>query len=114
MILRPRKYHIFILFFLSDVVHAGSTFECHVQINGTKFDLTSLGGERHINRTRETPPTIRVDSLRFDLCKDLTQLEGIGEHDQVCLCQAFWYLRRVLVNDACLLLSSVPWEQEHV
>lgn len=112
MILRPRRYHIFIFIFLSNVVHAASTFECHVQINGTTFDLTSLGGERYINRTRETPPTIRVDSLRFDLCNDLTQLEGVGENDQVYFCQVSWYLRHVLVNDACFLLFSVLWEQE--
>ena len=98
MILRPRKYHIFVLLFLSNVVHADPTFECHVQINGTKFDLTSLGGEHYINRTRETPPTTRVESLRFDLCNDLTQLDGIGENDQVCLCQASWNLRRMLVK----------------
>jgi len=98
MILRLRGYQIFILFLLSDVVRTDSTFECHVQINGTKFDLTSLGGERQINRTRETPPTIRVESLRFDLCKDLTRLEGIGEHDQVCLGRVSSGRSRVLIH----------------
>ena len=88
MILRRRRYDILILFsfvLLSDFVYADSTFDCHVHINGSTFDLTSLGGERHINRTRETPPTTRVDSLRFDLCKDLPQLDGIDERDQVRL-----------------------------
>jgi len=91
MILRRRRYDILILFsfiFLSDVAYTDPTFDCHVQVNGSSFDLTSVGGEHHVNRTRETPPTIRVDSLRFDLCNDLTQLEGIDENDQVCLCKS--------------------------
>lgn len=65
--------------------HALSDFDCHISVNDAKFDLTSLAGEHVINRTRSTPPTTMVDSLRFDLCSDLKTLEGLDEHDQVRL-----------------------------
>lgn len=65
--------------------HALSDFDCHISVNDAKFDLTSLAGEHVINRTRSTPPTTMVDSLRFDLCADLKTLESLDEHDQVRL-----------------------------
>jgi hypothetical protein len=65
--------------------HALSDFDCHISVNDAKFDLTSLAGEHVINRTRSTPPTTMLDSLRFDLCADLKTIEGLDEHDQVRL-----------------------------
>jgi hypothetical protein len=63
--------------------HALAEFNCHINVNDANFDLTSLAGEHVINRTRSTPPTTMVDSLRFDLCADLKTIEGLAEHDQV-------------------------------
>jgi len=47
-----------------------------------KFDLTSLSGEHVINRTRETPPTTMVDSLRFNLCAGLEPQGNLPEQEQ--------------------------------
>jgi hypothetical protein len=58
-------------------------FDCHLSVNDASFDLTSLAGEHVINRTRSTPPTTMIDSLRFDLCAELKTIEGLAEHDQV-------------------------------
>jgi hypothetical protein len=59
------------------------SFNCQVTGKGVKFDLTPLAGGRTVNQTRNTPPTTTTDSLRFDLCDDLKQMEGIPEGDQV-------------------------------
>ncbi|KAF9528460.1 autophagy-related protein 27 [Crepidotus variabilis] len=63
------------------LVHA-LDFDCHVTVNDLKFDLTSMGGEHILNRTRSTPPTTMIDSLRFDLCADLKRMDYLSEHDQ--------------------------------
>ncbi len=64
-------------------VYSQSEFDCHITINDAKFDLTRLAGAHNVNRTRSTPPTTMIDSLRFDLCADLKQIDGLAEHDQV-------------------------------
>lgn len=58
-------------------------FNCHVTSNGLNYDLTKLAGEHTISRTRDTPPSTMVDSLRFDLCADLKAQDGVAEADQV-------------------------------
>ncbi len=62
-----------------------SAFDCHVTASSAEFDLTKLTGEQTVNRTRDLPPTIAIDSLRFNLCEDLSPLEGVAEKDQVML-----------------------------
>ncbi|KAK2463259.1 hypothetical protein APHAL10511_004914 [Amanita phalloides] len=57
-------------------------FDCHVLVDEHKFDLTPLAGQQIINRTRQTPPSEMIDSLRFNLCGDLEALESLPEHDQ--------------------------------
>ena len=59
------------------------SFNCHVTAENHEFDLTSLAGEHTINRTRQTPPSEMIDSLRFNLCGDLEILETIPRKDQV-------------------------------
>ncbi len=58
-------------------------FSCHVTAENHEFDLTPLAGEHTINRTRETPPSEMIDSLRFNLCQDLEILENVPPKDQV-------------------------------
>ncbi|KAF8805838.1 hypothetical protein BYT27DRAFT_7191971 [Phlegmacium glaucopus] len=87
MILRPQQHSYFLSFifiFALNVIHAkADTFDCHVMIFNTgTFDLTALAGEHVVNRTRETPPTTMVDSLRFNLCADLEPQSGLSERDQ--------------------------------
>lgn len=85
MILRLQLHLACIFVILLNIIHAksDSTFDCHVTIENIKFDLTSLSGEHVITRTRETPPTTIVDSLRFNLCEDLETQGDLSEQDQV-------------------------------
>ena len=84
MILRYRDLaNLPFLLILCQVVLADD-FDCKPTLEGSHYDLTSLGnGEHVVNRTRETPPTQMVDSLAFDICGDLKTKEGLSEHDQV-------------------------------
>ncbi|KAF9049769.1 autophagy-related protein 27 [Panaeolus papilionaceus] len=69
-------------------------FDCHLIIGRNTFDLTQLAGEHVVNRTRETPPTIFVDSVKINLCADLKQVDSAPKEDQcvsgtrVCLVQS--------------------------
>jgi hypothetical protein len=81
MILRTRQYLSFIFVIALNVIHA-KAFDCSVTAEHIKFDLTSLAGERVLNRTRETPPTTMVDSLRFNLCADLEAQGNLPDQDQ--------------------------------
>ena len=58
-------------------------FDCRVRTNGLTYDLTPLQGEHTVSRTRETPPSNWVDSVRFDLCADLKLQDGVAASDQV-------------------------------
>lgn len=60
-----------------------TSFDCHVTVDGVKFDLTSLAGEHIVNQTRNSPPSTTVQSLRFNLCDGLKKLEGFSDQDQV-------------------------------
>lgn len=85
MILRLQRHLAFIFVIVLNIIHAksDSTFDCRVKIDNFEFDLTSLSGEHVINRTRETPPTTMVDSLRFNICEDLDHRGDLSEQDQV-------------------------------
>jgi autophagy-related protein 27 len=83
---RPPAYSCpfsFILFFLIPFVRAQDPFDCHVEVGNVKYDLTALAGEHTLQRTRVTPPSTMIDTLRFDLCADLKLLDGVKEGDQV-------------------------------
>jgi autophagy-related protein 27 len=74
-----------ILFILGVTAQDGtSPFNCRVRTNGLTYDLTHLQGEHTVLRTRETPPSSWVDSVRFDLCADLKPQDGVAAGDQVC------------------------------
>jgi len=84
MILRLQRYLALIFVIVLNIIHAksDSAFDCHLTIENLKFDLTSLSGEHVISRTRETPPTTMVDSLRFNLCENLKTQGDLSEQDQ--------------------------------
>jgi hypothetical protein len=97
---------LFLLCFLH-LVHAqddSSNFDCHLTVGSLKYDLTALAGEHTISRTRETPPSTMVDSLRFDLCGDLKPLEGVKEGDQVRI-HGFLILSHT-ITEAKILVST--------
>ncbi|KAF8873137.1 autophagy-related protein 27 [Mucidula mucida] len=70
------------------VLHAPYTiadeaaFDCLITTESLKFDLTSLGGEHTVSRTRSTPPSTMEDSVRFDLCSELSSKGGVSQQDQ--------------------------------
>ena len=84
MILRRLLVWTGTLSVFSLVVRADNAFDCHLTVDSFKFDLTNLGGERTLSRTRDTPPSSMLDTVRFDLCADLTRQNDIAEADQVC------------------------------
>jgi hypothetical protein len=47
------------------------------------YDLSALSGDHTVSRSRSLPPTNMTDTLRFNVCKELTPLEGVGPGDQV-------------------------------
>lgn len=62
---------------------AQTQFKCLVTIGDLKYDLTPLDKEYTLNRDRDTPPTKWRDTVRFNLCSDLKQLDGVAAEDQV-------------------------------
>jgi len=90
----PRKYRLatsalLVLSLLScdrqlTQVYAQSGFDCRISLEGgkRKFDLTNLAGEHTLTRTRETPPSVVIDEVRFDMCKDLELKQGVEDQDQ--------------------------------
>jgi hypothetical protein len=88
MILRSRLHEValvclYVLWNGVIFVTADTPFDCHLSLNNTKFDLTSLAGVHVVNKTRETAPTTMIDSLRFDLCAELPTQSDLPESDQV-------------------------------
>ena len=74
-----------LLFILGVTAQDGTDqFNCRVLTNDLTYDLKPLQGEHTISRTRETPPSSMVDSVRFDICADLKQQDGVAAGDQVC------------------------------
>jgi len=74
-----------LLFALGVMAQDGDNpFDCRVRTNDLTYDLTPLQGEHIVSRTRETPPSSWVDSVRFDLCADLKLQDGVAAGDQVC------------------------------
>jgi len=70
-------------------------FDCKVSLaNSVSFDLTSLNHETTVMRTRDTPPTKVLETVRFNLCADLKKLESVPDIDQcaagtrVCMTQS--------------------------
>ncbi|TFK75407.1 hypothetical protein BDN72DRAFT_832284 [Pluteus cervinus] len=57
-------------------------FDCRVTTDGKTWDLTKLAGEHTASRTRSSPPSSLVDTLRFDLCDNLKKMEGVKDDDQ--------------------------------
>ena len=73
-----------LLFVLGVTAQDGNNpFTCHVKTNDLTYDLTPLKGEHTVTRTRDTPPSSWVDSVRFDLCADLKPQDGVASGDQV-------------------------------
>jgi len=46
------------------------------------YDFSALSGDHTISRSRLSPPTNMTDTLRFNVCRDISPLEGVGSDDQ--------------------------------
>jgi len=86
-----------LLFVLGVTAQDGTDpFNCRVRTSDLTYDLIPLQGEHTASRTRETPPSSWVDSVRFDLCADLKLQEGVATGDQcpggtrACLTKTNW------------------------
>lgn len=85
---RHLEFHTFAfsLLFLSTFTYAqedGNPFDCHISYGDQNYDLNSLAGERSVSRARESPPSVMVDTVIFNLCADLQPQERVDEVDQV-------------------------------
>lgn len=125
MILRPGlPLHllsgaVFLLSLAPAAVLAQETFDCKITIGESKWDLTSLAGERTLSRDRDTPPTKFTDVVKFNLCEDLKKDEELADKDQVS--RARWDHTAVASCGGVLKfalasawMSSVQREREHV
>lgn len=77
------RLHLFYALLAFSFAVSAEDFDCKIQKDDFAYDLTSLAGEYSVSRTRETPPSVMVDTVTFNLCADLTAQQGIPESDQV-------------------------------
>ncbi|OBZ70582.1 Autophagy-related protein 27 [Grifola frondosa] len=81
-----RRHPLSSLFLLLSLASAFASaqdpFDCYITDGNLKYDLNSLEGERTVTRESEMPPSIMVETVTFNLCKDLEQKEGVSSEDQ--------------------------------
>ena len=84
MVIRQRATALlWFLFLLISGASSQPDAECHLEVDDYKYDLGALKGDKSISRTRSLPPTTMTDTLRFNICKELSPIEGVGSGDQV-------------------------------
>lgn len=72
-----------------------------MSIGDDKYDFSALKDDHTISRSRSLPPTNMTDTLRFNICKELSSLEGVGSGDQV---------RIRNIRKASLLMIHAVWQ----
>ena len=84
MIIRHRGTSLlWLLTLLLTAASAQPDSECHILIGDNKYDFSALSGDRTVSRTRSSPPTTMTDTLRFNVCKELSLLEDVSAGEQV-------------------------------
>jgi autophagy-related protein 27 len=84
MIIRQRgPSSLWLLLLLISAASSQLDAECHLSIGDDKYDFSALRGDHTISRSRSLPPTNMTDTLRFNVCSELSLLEGVGSGDQV-------------------------------
>jgi len=84
MIIRQRgTSSLWLLLLLISAASPQPDADCHLSIGDDKYDLHTLKGDHTISRSRSLPPTNMTDTLRFNICNELSPLEGVGSGDQV-------------------------------
>ncbi|KAH7914113.1 autophagy-related protein 27 [Hygrophoropsis aurantiaca] len=62
---------------------AQDPYDCSkLKLDSLNYDLSPLAGVRTVSRTRDTPPSTMIDELGFDVCAELSPLDGVAEQDQ--------------------------------
>ncbi|KAI0266701.1 autophagy-related protein 27 [Gloeopeniophorella convolvens] len=83
MIVRHCKAHALWLFAaMFSVASAQPDASCHISIGNDKYDFSGLSGDHTVTRDRSTPPTDMKDTLRFNVCKELTPIGDVDAVDQ--------------------------------
>lgn len=75
-----------LLFTLEPLIAASlaAPWDCKVTVQSASWDLTSLGIERIVTRSRSSPPSEFVEEVRWNTCNELKEREGYDNADQVC------------------------------
>jgi len=106
MIIRHRgTYLLYFLLLLISSASSQPDAECHLSVGDNKYDLSALSGDQTISRTRSSPPTTITDTLRFNVCKELTPLEGVASGDQVRIRNSL----QALFSDDSVQCPSGTW-----
>jgi len=83
MIIRQRgTSSLWLLLLLISAASSQLDADCHLSIGDDKYDFNALNGDHTLSRSRSLPPTNMTDTLRFNICKELTLLEGVASGDQ--------------------------------
>ncbi|KAH9054247.1 autophagy-related protein 27, partial [Lactarius vividus] len=87
--------------------------DCHTAIGDHKYDFSALSGDRTVSRTRLSPPTNMTDTLRFNVCKELSLLEGVDAGEQ-CSSGTWACLSKVNIKQGELdrVIAVIPMAQE--
>ncbi|KAH9176497.1 autophagy-related protein 27, partial [Lactarius sanguifluus] len=87
--------------------------DCHIAIGDNKYDFSALSGDRTVSRTRLSPPTNMTDTLRFNVCKELSLLEGVDAGEQ-CSSGTWACLSKVNIKkgESDRLVAVIPMAQE--
>ena len=84
MITRHRSTSLFwLLALLFAAANAQLDSNCNIAIRDKKYDFSALSGDHTVSRSRSSPPTTMVDTLRFNVCKELSPLEDVDASEQV-------------------------------
>ncbi|KAI0305641.1 autophagy-related protein 27 [Multifurca ochricompacta] len=79
------RYPVTFFWFLVPLIILASAqpdSDCHISIGDNKYDFSALSGDHTVSRTRSSPPTNVTDTLRFNICKELSPLDGVDSSDQ--------------------------------
>jgi len=83
MIIRQRgTSSLWLLLLLISAASSQPDAECLMSIGDNNYDFSALKGDHNVSRSRSLPPTNMTDTLRFNICKGLSPLEGVASGDQ--------------------------------
>ncbi|KAF8313130.1 hypothetical protein DL93DRAFT_1204545 [Clavulina sp. PMI_390] len=97
LVRRSSVFALLSFFTLLRGISASDDWNCAASLGGHNYDFSSLGGQRDIERERETPPTIMRDRLTLNLCTPVTESTEGADGDKcpadTYACWRTWNLR---------------------